>query len=90
MSAVFYDWLDDNVPCKGERSSGLTPAQYRVMLSNYAERKGMTLAALGLTAESAEKYIGQAMEQTRDEVEGGKPIAGNGLNLPLGMYVRPK
>ena len=71
MSALLYDWLDDNVPCKGEASNGLTPAHYRQMLTNNVERKSLTLADLGLTAKSAEKYISEAMAQTREEASGG-------------------
>ncbi len=74
MSEVFYDWLDENVPCRGENRSALTPVDYRKILTNFVERKGMTLAHLGLTDESAEKYISQAMEQSRDEADSGTPL----------------
>ena len=74
MSAYFYDWLDENVRCTGEPTNGQTPAQYRQMLTNNIERKGLTLADLGLTAQSAERYISEAMAQSREEASEGTQL----------------
>ena len=74
MSEFFYDWLDKNVPCEGEPTNGQTPAQYRQMLTNNIVRKGLTLADLGLTTKSAEKYISEAMAQSREEASEGTQL----------------
>ena len=82
MSEFFYDWLDKNVPCKDEATNGLTPADYRQMLTNNIERKGLTLADLGLTAKSAEKYISEAMAQSREEASEGTQLFMRGPDEP--------
>ena len=80
MSGLFFDWLDDNVPCEGEATNGLTSAHYRQMLTANIERKGLTLADLGLTAKSAEKYISEAMAQSREEASVGIQLFIGGPN----------